>query len=450
MNFSEELAAFRARTIDPGYAALIVLGTRQATTAALLLGTLAVERVAFLLTDDTRKMPGDVAALLGRTTDGWLQPDGDHSTTLDVYRGLRRVLDAWPDVERARIAVDVTGGLKPMSVGVEKAAHVLGLQTIYVQSDYGKLPDGRFGPVAGTQRLVIPPDPYAVFGDLEAAEARRLYHAHDYAGAQRGFAELATRVPGTDGLRYADLARLAAVYAAWDVLDFPAALAYADALLAQPLAASELAPHTATLARQRTMLRELDTVARSVVGRGAVAVQTLASPAAMLPLLGTLHTNALRRAAQGRYDFAALFRYRCLELISQHRLASYGLLANAPQFDVLAEKAQVSERFQQQQRDAGRTAVRGLGKLRVVGMFDGYMLLAALDDPLVRDFPIRQIEERSQARNTSVLAHGYRLIGEAEYVQFAAVVDAVLDRLFGAVLGQPRAAWEQDATFVAL
>ncbi|KPV47881.1 hypothetical protein SE17_41070, partial [Kouleothrix aurantiaca] len=168
------------------------------------------------------------------------------------------------------------------------------------------------------------------------------------------------------------------------------------------------------------------------------------------PLLGTPHANALRRAAQGRYDFAALFRYRCLELISQHRLASYGLLANAPQFDVLADKAQVSERFQQQQRDVGRTAVRGLGKLRVVGMFDGYMLLAALDDPLVREFPIRQIEERSQARNTSVLAHGYRLIGEAEYVQFAAVVDAVLDRLFGAVLGQPRAVWEQDATFVAL
>ncbi|KPV48214.1 hypothetical protein SE17_39275, partial [Kouleothrix aurantiaca] len=270
-------------------AALIMLGTRQATTAALLLGTLAVERVAFLLTDDTRKMPGDVAALLGRTTDGWLQPDGDHSTTLDVYRGLRRVLDAWPDVERARIAVDVTGGLKPMSVGVEKAAHVLGLQTIYVQSEYAKLPDGRFGPVAGTQRLVIPPDPYTVFGDLEAAEARRLYHAHDYAGAQRGFAELAARVPGADGARYADLARLAAVYAAWDVLDFPAALLYADALLAQPLAASELAPHTPTFARQRAMLRELDAVARSVVGRGQTAVATLANPDAMLPLLGTLH-----------------------------------------------------------------------------------------------------------------------------------------------------------------
>ncbi len=85
MDFAEELAAFRARTTDPGCRALIILGTRQPVTAALLVGTLSIERVAFLLTDETGTMPTQVAALLGVDPSGWLCPSGDHST----YNGSR-------------------------------------------------------------------------------------------------------------------------------------------------------------------------------------------------------------------------------------------------------------------------------------------------------------------------------------------------------------------------
>jgi hypothetical protein len=70
------------------------------------------------------------------------------------------------------------------------------------------------------------------------------------------------------------------------------------------------------------------------------------------------------------------------------------------------------------------------------------MLLAALDDPLVRGYLIKQIEERSHARNTSVLAHGYRLIDQQEYSSFAGVVEAMIDRLFAEMLHQPCSAWE--------
>jgi CRISPR-associated protein (TIGR02710 family) len=205
MHFSDELAAFRARTADPGYSALILLGTGQATTAALLLGTLSVQRVAFLLTAETQRMPQDVAALLGVAADAWFCPAGDHSTTLGVYQGVKAVMERWNDLVRGQIAVDVTGGRKPMSVGLEKAAHVLGLQTIYIQSDYGRLPDGKFGPLPGTQWLEIPPNPYTVFGDLEASEALRQYRQHDYAVAAQAFAGLAARVPPPGGARFAAL-----------------------------------------------------------------------------------------------------------------------------------------------------------------------------------------------------------------------------------------------------
>lgn len=448
LSFADELAAFRARTADPGFAALILLGTRQATTAALLIGTLAVERVAFLLTDATRTMPYDVAALLGRSADAWLCIPGDHSTTLAVYQGLRQLMEQWAGIDRAGIAVDVTGGLKPMSVGVEKAAHLLGLTTIYIESDYGPGPDGRVGPIAGTQRLILPPNPYLVFGDLEAEEATRQYRQHSYAVAAAIFGRLAVRVP--ENASYAAAATLASAYAQWEVFGFAEAGALLGALLAQPLAhLPGFAPHVAALAEQQAALDRLSAISGAVVRRDDAALRTLADPAALLALLGTLHAAAQRRAAQERYDFAALFRYRCLELISQHRLASYGILTNAPRFAALgARRAEVSERFQQQQRAAGRSAVRGLGKLYTIGLFDSYMLLAALDDPLVRGYDLAQIKARTDARNHSVLAHGYRLIGRAQYAAFAEVVDAMIDRLFAQVLGRPRADWERLSEFV--
>ena len=447
MNFTDELTAFRDRTVDPGYDALILLGTRQSTTAALLIGTLQLQRVAFLLTEETRGLPDEVAVLLSCSPETWFCPPGDHSTTLAVYQGLRQVLDQWVDLDRSRIAVDVTGGLKPMSLGLEKAAHVLGLQTIYVQSDYTTQANGRFVTVPGTQRLIIPPDPYLVFGDLEAAEARRQFRQHNYAVAARLFEELANRVPEPQCRHYAAAAALAAAYAAWDVFDFADAQQHLDALLTLPPSdLGEIAAYRSVLKHQHTALGRLYTIAQSVVQHDDDALRTLADPDAILPLLGTLHATAERRAAQGRYDFAALFCYRCLELISQHRLASHGLLSHKPDYKRLPfPKADLSTRFQAVQRQLGRKQPKGLPD-RVM-LFDGYMLLAALDDPLVRGYSIKQIEDRSQARNTSVLAHGYRLIDQPEYDSFAGVVEAMIDRLFGEVLHHPRAEWESQMRF---
>ncbi|NTW03811.1 MAG: TIGR02710 family CRISPR-associated protein [Oscillochloris sp.] len=444
MDFADQLAAFRTRAPDPGCRALIILGTRQPITAALLIGALPVERVAFLLTDETGSLPAQVAALLDRHADDWLCPPGDHSTTLRVYEGVKAVLTAWPDLECAQIAVDVTGGLKPMSVGLEKAAHLLGLKTLYIESDYRLSPDGKSAPVPGSQRLIIPPNPYVVFGDLEAAEARRLFHAHDYMSAQRMFADLVRRVPMPDGLTYATYADLARAYAAWDAFDLPLAEQVLVGLVATPI--PPLLDGNRICA-QAAALQTLVMVARHAAGRGQEALRTLASVPQVLPLLGSLYANARRREDQGRYDTAALLRYRCLELISQHRLARWGVLSEQPDFGlVLAQIPDFERRYERVVRGQGRRRFYGLPD-RAFGLFVGYMLLAALDDDLVCDYPIAQIEQRTAARNASILAHGYRLITQADYAQFAGVVDDVLDRFF-VVSNADRQAWEQMFRFV--
>jgi CRISPR-associated protein (TIGR02710 family) len=422
---------------------LITMGTGQELTAAMLVAACQPARLAIIPTVGTEGFAERLQALLGSSVPwpelgpalGAIHPDDTNA----IYRALHQVITAWPP--GGRYLTDVTPGKKPMSVGVAKAATLLNLPTLYVNSQFVQN-----AVVPGSQRLIDLPDPYVVFGDLEAAEARRLFHAHDYTGAQRIFGDLSRRVPQPERMTYAVYADLARAYAAWDAFDLPLAertmVGLVAAIIPAPL------DHQCIRA-QAAALQTLVTVARRAAGRGQEALSTLASVDDVLPLLGSLHANARRREDQGRYDTAALLRYRCLELISQHRLARRGILSEQPNFTlVLRETLDLEQQYERVNRSQGRRRFYGLPD-RAFGLFVGYMLLAALDDELVRSYPIAQIEQRAEARNKSILAHGYRLITQEEYAQFARVVEDLLDRFF-TVSGKDRQAWEQTFTFVEL
>ncbi len=124
---------------------------------------------------------------------------------------LKEVRRRNPDLLQQRVAVDVTGGKKPMGIGLAKAAYVLGLDTVYVNSTYTA--NKR---VEGSQQLEEMPEPYQLFGDIQSAEAERLWRSHDYAGAARIYDALGTLpdLSVTDCDRYLALATLASAYAA--------------------------------------------------------------------------------------------------------------------------------------------------------------------------------------------------------------------------------------------
>lgn len=443
--FRTETSAHRGR-----FHGLILLGTMQhpPTTAALLIDALQPARVAFLLTPYTRDqdVPARVATEIGGSPHTWLIPPDTYESADEVYRGLKYILHRWPDLAPATIAADATGGFATMSVGLAKAAHILGLTTLYVRSDYGYI-DGRYRYLPGTQRLEFPPDPYTVFGDLEAQEAQRLFASHDYAGAQRIFTTLSQRVPAPACHDYRAYTHLATAYAAWDTFDWQHATAALTALLADPLP-SDLAPDTQCLQDQHTALRQLQ--ADTTAWERKPTLKLLADQNRVLPLLGTLDANAQRRAAQARYDVAALFHYRCLELIAQHRLATWDILTERPDYaHVLRRVPNLDQRYRDVETTLFRTT-RGLDRDgRPISLFNGYMLLTALADPLIQDMalPLKQIQERTKARNKSMLAHGFRLITRQEYEAFRAIVDDMLDRFF-AVMPADRAAWAHCYQFV--
>jgi CRISPR-associated protein (TIGR02710 family) len=217
-----------------------------------------------------------------------------------------------------------------------------------------------------------------------------------------------------------------------------------------------LEPEHARLAQQAAALARLSSVVGQAAGKDHKALETLKKIDNILPLLGSLHTNALRREEQSRYDTAALLRYRCLELISQHRLASHGVLTEQPDLDGLRQRVpSIDQDYRRVELELGLNP-RGLpnrphrgGTYGSLSLFNGYLLLAALADELVGGYPLNDIRFRSEARNKSILAHGYRLITRDEYERFAEVVHVMLDRLFG-LLAQDRADWEAPYRFVSL
>lgn len=432
MDFHEELRLFRERTTDAErFRALIILGSGQETTAALLMGTLQLEHVAFLLTESTGGFPQRVAKVLEGFSDlpplatqpeQWLCPEGDHSAPLQVYEGVKQVYDVWRSagIESSSIAVDVTGGMKPMSVGLEKAAHLLGLTTIYLESEYGPGPTpGTRRPISGTQRLVIPPDPYQVFGDLEAAEAKRLYAAHDYDDAQQRFAKLAKRVPSHP--HYALHAQLAMAYSQWDNFNLKEAEDQLGGLITTygttlgKKALQRLHDQVELLQRIRPLCedrppppqkRRQETMApfaQRQVGR-------LKELPVATALLAVLYANALRRRDQNRLDLASLLLYRCLELMSQQRLATHNVHTDWSLDGMEELKAQFPSLSSPQ---------------RKIAMGQGYKILQTIGDPLGAGCDLERIRTGADSRNQSLTAHGFTFISEEDFYTFKEVVNEV-------------------------
>ncbi|PDW04672.1 TIGR02710 family CRISPR-associated CARF protein [Candidatus Viridilinea mediisalina] len=419
MDFQEELRRFREKVGSQQVAGLIIPGSLQATTAALLIGALQPARVAFLLTPDTRGMSQKVAQLLATDATHWEQPPDDHSNILQMYGSLRKIIDAWSDLPREQIAVDVTGGTKLMSVGLAKAAYVLKITTLYIESEFAPDANGRNVPQPGTQGLVLPSDPYVVFGDLEEAEARRLYDAHDYDGAHRVFTELVGRVP----LRhdYKLCAAMAHAYALWDAFNLAAAEAELHSIQQHP---------ALNQAQQQCLAEQIDLITtvrplvelpkhRSNMQQFATAqVRLLADPRVAGALLATLYSNALRRADQDRRDTAALLLYRCLELMSQQRLATHGVCTEWARDPMRRLTGQFPDLA-----DLLRNPKAGWSKIT---LGQGYDILRVIGDAFGTRCDLSRIQQGAENRNQSLLAHGFAFISSGDYDDFKAVVDEVI------------------------
>ena len=346
----------------------------------------------------------------------------DPTDPLRIYQFVQEAAQSAPsrsDGGRTRVIIDITGGKKVMSASAALAAAQLDLPLCYI--------DGVFDPELrqsepGTERLVILPNPTALFGDRELDVALVAFRHGAYAAAHARFAEVADAAYEPARARF--LRDLADVYQAWCDLDFPGLPERVRAMRAR-LADASYRPSTALVQRLREQLTFLDTLAAQPDGP---------------PLVLNFYLLGEHYRRLGRHDFAALLYYRTVESSLAGRLTSIasGFSPAGPDYALLpADPAELGARYR-----AAATAVHGRevsGLPARVGLMDSALLLYLLDDPvaarlgLANEKALRHLSGLTESRNRSVLAHGTR------------TVTAELSRVLGNLaLRSLRACWELE------
>ena len=384
----------------------------------LILSILAIKpkRVGLLYTNETEKLLPRIQEETALTLDQLDKLKIDGSSTVDVYKAIMELYEKW---ERpTNVAVDITGGKKSMVGGAAMAGAVLGADIFYV--DNTKFTQGK--PEPGSEYLSLLDNPYTVFGDLEVEKARDLYNRHDYTGALRIFQQLEEYVGDPNQAKvYEAYKLLCATYEAWDNLDISSGknnLGQLIGILSRFSSLNGLEPlhnFKETLVKQEKTLECLDDIFNDE--KFAFCIPGGFHFAFML------YHNALRREAQGKLDMACLIFYRLLEWIGQHRLAKYGINASQPDYSKSGiEQNQLFERYRQKREEVYGNA--DMSALPVpVALVDGFLILDALEDEIVKDLNWQAFRGQVEIRNQSIYAHGMSKINPKSFKAFKSTVE---------------------------
>jgi len=324
------------------------------------------------------------------------------------YRILRqkiRDILAETKVPPEEVLVDYTGGTKTMSAALVLAAIELFQHFTYVGGE--QRDKGGLGIVmSGQERGVYQPNPWSELAIREVERARDLWAGCQFEVAAKLLREVAPRVPLHH--LFEALATLAEAMAARHRLDFP------EATRRLREAIGRLSPiFEGTHAASPLPLAE-----------DALEVcEACAADAASPALLRELLDNALRTAAQGRYEDAAARLYRAMEMQAQIWLAekTAGLFVNG----------RCKPENVNQLPDALKTLpfCRPNDRGEIKLSFEQCLLaLAAIGHPQAKaikaDIDLGEksrFRTATEKRNSSILAHGVLPIGRYGFDQMTKI-----------------------------
>lgn len=418
-------------TKEPVFGLILSVGTSP-EPLILSISALKPQRVLFLCTEQTEECLDRIVDETGLKPRQWDKRLIDSTNPLNIYQQIQKIYEHWG--QRRDIVIDITGGTKSMSGGAAMACALIGGQLAYVKSKY--LRDRR-RPDPGSEQLVFLPNPYEVFGAAAEQMARDRFGRCDYAGAAMILGELAQKVPMPK--RFEALQSVACAYQAWNDLNIKEACRYLDeaisrlAVLCQQGTDSQLARlelFHEVLPRQRELLQHL--AGLLPVKPKDSALSLLQDLPAVKTLIYTLAGNAARKEERDEYDTAALLLYRLVEIMEQRRLATYGVDSAHADYACLGDKdpqallGKINSLKEALDQDERLSALP-----EKIDLATGYMLLEALGD----DFNLAAVGikwkgflNQTQARNFSMLAHGFIFISRKQYGDFKKMVEKLLAR----------------------
>jgi len=320
------------------------------------------------------------------------------------YRELRRKIPellSETRVQHGEVLVDYTGGTKTMSAALVLAATELFDRFSYVGG--AQREKGGLGvTVDGKERVLYQGNPWSQLAIREIERARDLWAGHQFEGVARVLREVAPRV--SHRLRFEAIADLAEAMAARHRLDFRTAFTVLSRLVGR-LPALFDGRDNFGLIRFAREVREI--------------CEACSKDIASVTFLCELLDNALRTAAQGRFEDAAARLYRVMEMQGQLWLSEMtdGSFTNGR--CKAADMAKLPATLTS--LDFCRPDERGEIKLSLEQIF---LALAALGHERAKAVTLDLALERksrwraaTEKRNTSILAHGVLPIGREGFEQ---------------------------------
>lgn len=381
------------------------------------------ERVIFIASGDTKPQLTDGHFCLPASRDKPPRPTifspanasvivvepQEFPSCLKVIRSHTPMVEGWLSHGVGyKIVADITGGTKVMSAALALAARNWKCDIAYVAGkDRG--PNNTGTVESGSEDPTQHTNPWAELG-YETIDQFKLFFNKCNFGAAKTIAEEHRNNIADSPLKtqLAAMAQLAEAYECWEGFDH--------------LKAEE------TL--RRTRARQTDSLIAAIgaeikwqtIDENLKCLQNIKSPTASLEIIADLIANAERRAKEARYDDAVARLYRATEAIAQYRLmATHSINAGEVAAEQLPQTLQT--------KWAGRFNGRDYIKL---ALQDDYELLCGLGDPLgVRFFALSPDPQKSwlNARNDSILAHGFHPVRETTYKTIKDNVDELYRKL---------------------
>jgi CRISPR-associated protein (TIGR02710 family) len=402
-------------------------------------------KILFLYTETSQDTMAKVIGYCGLSPNRYDKSLVSEVDPMDTYREIKSFY--LRSGKPGKMYIDFTGGTKAMSAAATLAGAMIDVQMVYCSTD-DYLVDFR-KPNPGSERLIYIENPLAVFGELEIEKAFELFDKKNFAGAKEKFSVLKENLPDP-ALRQqlGFVCLLATAYEAWDALDFVPAYESMQRLqkeierdrkLHRDYLLMDCSMH---IDRQRAMLENLRKIPQFQEERNMKGI--LEDPGILHALALTLYQNARTREMQEKYDMATLLLYRLLEMMSQRRLIRYGIFASRPDYHQLKfnlgkygdlKKLSQDERLgwlTERYRNISATVFRREPDRYLpspIASLDGFILLAALGDPMVGNgklseavIQIKRIRSMVYLRNNSIFAHGLGPVAHKDYFKFRAFV----------------------------
>ena len=409
------------------------------------------QKIMFLYTEKSESILNKVVEYSELKASDYEKSRVSEVDPMDIYREVKNAYLKWGRPKR--MYIDFTGGTKAMSAAAALAGAVIDVQMIYVASnDY--LTDFR-KPNPGSEHLVYVENPMAVFGDLEIEKAEELFGEYNFSAAKEKYGLLKETIPNPvtrQELTFDYL--LSCAYEAWDALDFPVASDYLLNLVSQLDRDSRscenhiIVKKRMMIAKQCGYLTEMRNI--PIMTKEKKQPEILKTKEIIIPLMFTMWMNAMTREEQEKYDMATLLMYRLLEMIEQRSLSKYNLFVSNMKYEEMTlnknRHKEILSRSREEQIEWLRQGVYDIkvkmfnGRIpeclpNPVSLLEGFILLAALGDPIVCELnedgmnQLKQIRSKVFLRNNSIFAHGLGPVSKQDYEKFRDFVVKMFERL---------------------